>query len=132
MITDDMKNGIVQLRAYLPAQDFAVSHAFYEALGFEPHSLGPQLTDFQLGTFAFLLQDFYEQRFAENLMMHLMVENLDAWWSHINALKLDERFPVPPPTAPKVEPWGLRICYVYDPSGVLWHVAAETDKPKVP
>jgi uncharacterized glyoxalase superfamily protein PhnB len=22
-----------------------------------------------------------------------------------------------------VQPWGLRIAYVVDPSGVLWHVA---------
>ncbi len=128
MITDAMKDGIVQLRAFLPAKDFAVSHAFYEALGFEAHGVSPQLTHFQLGPFAFLLQDFYEQKFAENLMMHLMVEDVNAWWAHINALKLDERFPVPPPTPPQDEPGGLRICYVYDPAGVLWHVAQEIDQ----
>jgi len=22
-----------------------------------------------------------------------------------------------------MQPWGLRVAYVYDPTGVLWHVA---------
>ena len=27
------------------------------------------------------------------------------------------------PKPPTMQPWGLRIAYVIDPSGVLWHVA---------
>lgn len=27
------------------------------------------------------------------------------------------------PEPPAVQPWGLRITYLVDPSGVLWHVA---------
>jgi uncharacterized glyoxalase superfamily protein PhnB len=38
-------------------------------------------------------------------------------------LDLPERFGVPAPRAPAVQPWGLRIAYVVDPAGVLWHVA---------
>jgi uncharacterized glyoxalase superfamily protein PhnB len=30
---------------------------------------------------------------------------------------------VPAPKAPAMQPWGLRVAYVVDPSGVLWHVA---------
>ena len=30
---------------------------------------------------------------------------------------------VPAPSAPALQPWGLRIAYLVDPSGVLWHVA---------
>ena len=55
--------------------------------------------------------------------MQLMVDDLDAWWAHIEALDLPGRFGVRPPTAPAMQPWGLRVAYVFDPAGVLWHIA---------
>jgi uncharacterized glyoxalase superfamily protein PhnB len=57
------------------------------------------------------------------MMMQVMVDDLDAWWTHIASLDLDARFGVPAPRPPAVQPWGLRIVYVTDPAGVLWHVA---------
>ena len=56
-------------------------------------------------------------------MMQLMVDDLDAWWMHITALDLPRQFGVQPPKAPAMQPWGLRVAYIYDPGGVLWHVA---------
>jgi hypothetical protein len=60
---------------------------------------------------------------AENFMMQLMVDDLDAWWIHIGTLGLETEFSVPPPIAPTLPPWGLRVAYLVDPAGVLWHVA---------
>jgi len=56
-------------------------------------------------------------------MMQLMVDDLDAWWSHVEALDLAARFDVQSPRPPAVQPWGLRVAYLFDPSGVLWHIA---------
>jgi uncharacterized glyoxalase superfamily protein PhnB len=56
-------------------------------------------------------------------MMQLMVDDLDAWWTHIEALDLPGRFGVTAPRAPEMQPWGLRVAYVFDPAGVLWHIA---------
>jgi uncharacterized glyoxalase superfamily protein PhnB len=56
-------------------------------------------------------------------MMQLMVDDLDAWWAHIEGLDLPGKFKVPAPKAPAMQPWGLRIAYLVDPSGVLWHIA---------
>lgn len=56
-------------------------------------------------------------------MMQLMVDDLDAWWTHISGLNIASRYTVKEPTAPAMQPWGLRIAYLVDPSGVLWHVA---------
>src|SRR3546814_5905179 len=56
-------------------------------------------------------------------MMQLMVDDLDAWWTQIQSLDLPGNFRVAPPKAPALQPWGLRVAYVTDPSGVLWHVA---------
>ena len=53
----------------------------------------------------------------------LMVDDLDAWWTQVISLDLPANFGVTEPKAPAVQPWGLRIAYVVDPSGVLWHFA---------
>lgn len=109
-------------RPFLPAKDFELSKRFYEALGFEKR-LDADVVIFRIGRGEFLLQSYYQKEWAENFMMQLMVDDLDAWWAHIQSLDLPSRFGVAPPKAPALQPWGLRIFYLTDPSGVLWHVA---------
>lgn len=108
-------------RPFLPARDFALSKRFYAALGFET-LLDGEVAIFAVGTGSFILQNYYRPQWAENCMMQLMVDDLDAWWRHIQALDLPARFGVAPAKPPALQPWGLRVAYVYDPSGVLWHV----------
>jgi hypothetical protein len=110
-------------RPFLPAKDFGLSKLFYEALGFEKLLDAPDVAIFRMGRGTFLLQSYYQKDWAENFMMQLMVDDLDAWWSHIQALDLPGRFEVASPKPPALQPWGLRIAYLIDPSGVLWHVA---------
>ncbi len=110
-------------RPFLPAKDFALSKRFYESLGFTQELDAEDVAIFRIGASSFLLQKFYEKHWAENFMMQLMVDDLDAWWSRIAALQLPAAFGVPAPKPPAMQPWGLRIAYVVDPSGVLWHVA---------
>jgi hypothetical protein len=121
---------VVALRPFVPAKDFGLSRRFYEALGFEVTPLGDKLAQVQLGSrrgaFCFLLQDFYVKEWAENFMMHLLVDDLDRWWQHIDSLSLGQRFGVGAPRPPRIEPWGLRVAFVWDPTGVLWHIASET------
>jgi uncharacterized glyoxalase superfamily protein PhnB len=109
-------------RPFLPSKDFDLSKRFYETLGFEK-LLDGDVAIFEMGASGFILQRYYEKNWAENFMMQLMVDDLDAWWSHINALDLPGRFGVPAPKPPVLQPWGLRVAYVIDPSGVLWHIA---------
>jgi catechol 2,3-dioxygenase-like lactoylglutathione lyase family enzyme len=115
-------SGTELVRPFLPAKDFELSKRFYEALGFEKR-LDADVAVFRVGRGEFLLQAYYQKDWADNFMMQLMVDDLDAWWSLIQALDLPGRFGVTPPKAPALQPWGLRIAYVVDPSGVLWHVA---------
>lgn len=108
-------------RPFLPAKDFDLSKRFYEALGFEK-LLDAEVVIFRLGKGEFLLQNYYQKDWAENSMLQLVVDDLDAWWSHIQSLDLPGRFGVATPKAPKMQSWGLRVAYVFDPAGVLWHV----------
>lgn len=45
-------------------------------------------------------------------MMQLMVDDLDAWWAHIECLDLAEKFGVQPTKAPEMLPWGFRTASV--------------------
>jgi uncharacterized glyoxalase superfamily protein PhnB len=38
-------------------------------------------------------------------------------------LDLASRYGVQNPREPKWESWGLNVAYVFDPAGVLWHIA---------
>lgn len=118
--------GIRAFRPFLPAKEFETSLRFYKTIGFHAHPLGESLAELSLGTYAFLLQGHYVKEWAENTMMHVLVEDVDAWWQHIDSLALDRQFDVSPPAPPRVEPWGLTVAYVFDPSGVLWHFAQTT------
>ena len=118
----NIPGGTELARPFLPAKDFDLSKRFYEALGFEK-VLDSEVAIFNAGSGGFILQRYYQKDWAENFMMQLMVDDLDAWWAHIVSLDLPKRFGVPPPRPPSMQPWGLRIAYVVDPSGVLWHVS---------
>jgi uncharacterized glyoxalase superfamily protein PhnB len=115
-------SGTEQARPFLPAEDFVVSRNFYEALGFEK-LLDGEVAIFKAGSSTFILQNYYQKEWAGNFMMQLMVDDLDAWWTHIEGLDLPGNFNVQAPKAPAMQPWGLRVAYIVDPSGVLWHIA---------
>jgi hypothetical protein len=108
-------------RPFMPAKDYALSKNFYETLGFEK-ILDGDVAIFKAGSGGFILQRHYQKEWAENFMMQLMVDNLDVWWTHIVELDLPGKFHVPPPRPPAMQPWGLRVAFVVDPSGVLWHI----------
>jgi catechol 2,3-dioxygenase-like lactoylglutathione lyase family enzyme len=115
-------SGTEQARAFLPTKDLEVSKDFYVALGFTL-ILDSDVAILAIGQSEIILTRFYQKEYAENFMMQILVDDLDAWWDRISSLRLSERFGVPAPTEPAVQPWGLRIAYIIDPCGVLWHFA---------
>jgi uncharacterized glyoxalase superfamily protein PhnB len=115
----NVPTGTESARPFVPATDLALSKRFYIKLGFEI-ALDSEVAIFRVGSSSFILAPFDQ---ADNFMMQLMVDDLDAWWEHIAKLNLDTEFGIPPPRPPETQPWGLRIAYIVDPSGVLWHVA---------
>jgi len=115
-------SGTETVRPFLPAKDFNLSKRFYEELGFTK-VLDGDVAIFRMGATGFILQNYFQKDSSGNYMMQLMVDDLDAWWSRIASLDLPAKFGVPAPKPPALQPWGLRIAYITDPSGVLWHVA---------
>jgi Glyoxalase/Bleomycin resistance protein/Dioxygenase superfamily len=118
---------VIALRPFVPAKDFETSLRFFADLGFRAYRLGDLLASMHIGPFAFLLQGRPndDERFAANFMMHMFVEDIDAWWPRIADLDLSKRYGVKAPSAPALQPWGLVVAYVWDPSGVLWRIAKD-------
>jgi catechol 2,3-dioxygenase-like lactoylglutathione lyase family enzyme len=69
----------VEIKAFVPARDFELSKRFYVDLGFELESLSDDLAYFHAGGSSFLLQRFYVGEHADNFMMHMLVEDVEAW-----------------------------------------------------
>lgn len=109
------------IRPFVPAKDFAVSKAFYAALGFTTEYEDAELTILDFEGAGLLLQNYYVQAWAENCMAQLFVRDLEGWWPR--TADLVARFAVRPPRAPTLQPWGLRVGFVFDPAGVLWQVS---------
>jgi catechol 2,3-dioxygenase-like lactoylglutathione lyase family enzyme len=117
-------NGYAGVRPFLPSRDFTASKAFYAALGFTQVFDGDDVAIFTLGDTGFILQRYFQQDWAENFMMQLAVDDIDGWWTHIDGLDLPATFGVQTPKPPALQPWGLTVAYIFDPSGVLWHVTS--------
>lgn len=105
-------------------ENYEATKEFYLALGFSKlWDDGSSACEFATG--------FGAQRFLVTLhhgldngdaMLHFWVDDAQAWYDYMQALKLEERFPVTI-TPPVVTGWGWRITYVADPAGQKLHFA---------
>lgn len=109
--------------AFVPARDFAKSRSFYLDLGFRETWNGGGACGLQIDGRNIILQDFHVKDHSENFMMSLGVDDADAWWERINALGLKEKYQLGIANPPAMQAWGLRVLYITDPTGVLWHIA---------
>ena len=114
---------VIDVKAFVPARDIAVSKAFYTDLGFIINWSNDEIAELQIGSFRFLRQKFYVEQHAGNFMMGLHVEDGDAWWEDIQRKEFAKKYPGIMCKPPAMQPWGLRVLYLSDPTGVLWHIA---------
>lgn len=117
---------ITEIKAFVPARDFERSKQFYKDLGFTMASEGGGVAYFHFGRRSFLLQDFCAEALAENFMMHILVEDVDAWWHHVQASGVVEKYGVRL-TPIETQPWKMRDFCLSDPSGVLWRIGQNID-----
>jgi hypothetical protein len=119
-----MNLSVKELLTFVPSgADFQRTLAFYKALGFTADFESAELTLLRLGSCRFFLQNLVNAEMQNNFMMDLEVENLDDWWTHLQALELPIKFPGTRLRAPEIYPWGKREIHLIGPDGVLWHIA---------
>jgi len=112
---------ITEIKAFVPSKDFDLSKQFYQDIGFTMASDGGGIAYFHFDSVSFLLQDFCRDEFAENFMMHILVEDIEAWWAHIDASGVVDKYKA---KLSKIElqPWGMKDFCLIDPAGVCWHI----------
>jgi hypothetical protein len=116
----------IELKAFVPAKDFELSKQFYQDVGFVLASNTDGIAYFHHENVSFLLQNFYVKELAENLMMHLLVESVDSWWTAIRDAKIAKKYGVKV-TLVEQRPWRMRDFVLIDPSGVLWRIAENSE-----
>lgn len=117
---------VTEIKAFVPSKDFALSKQFYLDLGFKMASEGGGVVYFHFEQVSFLLQDFCAENLAENFMMHLLVQDVDAWWQQIEQTGIVQKYGVKLWPI-QLQPWGMRDFCLTDPSGVLWRIGQNVD-----
>ena len=117
---------VTETKAFVPAKDFEISKEFYRDLGFTMASEGGGVAYFHYEHVSLLLQDFCAEALAENFMMHILVENVDAWREHVQRSNVVSKYGVRI-TPIEVQPWRMRDFCLFDPSGVLWRIGQNVD-----
>jgi uncharacterized glyoxalase superfamily protein PhnB len=112
---------VEEIKAFVPSKDYELSKNFYKQIGFMMASDFDGVAYFYHGNSSFLLQDFYKQEFATNLMMSLKVIDVDAWHENILKSGVVEKYKVKV-SIPEIRPWGMKDFVLFDPCGVLWRI----------
>ena len=116
---------VTEIKAFVPAKDFGLSQQFYRDLGFTTASEGGGVAYFRFGSVSFLLQDFCAEGVAEHFNLHLLVEDVQAWWDHVQASGVVAKYGVRC-TELEDQPWGMRDFCLSDPAGVCWRIGQNT------
>jgi predicted enzyme related to lactoylglutathione lyase len=114
-----MALSIRDLKAYVPAKDFELSKRFYLALGFTLSPGWGDTADFELNGHRFRLQNYYVKDWADNFMMVMGVDDVEAWHRHISSVVTEGGFATVGVNPPEAVGDGHRVLHVVDPSGVL-------------
>lgn len=118
---------VSDVRTFLPAEDFATSKDFYVALGWTVKWSDANLALLEIANQRLYLQNGYAKEWAENCMLHLTVDDAEACFEQVTALIESKRFAGVRVSKPKQEPYGALVTYVWDPCGVLIHMAQWTN-----
>ena len=109
---------IRDLKVYMPAKDFEQSKRFYSALGFKMTPGWGGTADFELNGQRFRLQDYYVKDWANNFMVVMGVDDVEAWHQRARELAASGQFRAMQVKPPEPVDDSI-VLHVVDPSGVL-------------
>jgi catechol 2,3-dioxygenase-like lactoylglutathione lyase family enzyme len=118
---------IIDQRVFLPTRDLARSIDFYRRMGWKVRFQDDSIALVELGASRVFLQKYYQKEWADNTMVHLVVDDAVRWHEVAERVKKEGRFENVSIRAPQRE-YGALVTHVIDPAGVLLHFA-QMDKP---
>lgn len=115
-----MKLKAKSIRPFIGAKNFELSRSFYRDLGFRESVLSAGMSYFETDGMGFYLQHAYVKDWIDNTMVFMEVVDVHLFWNQLQSLNITATY-----ENARLEPvreleWG-KVCYVHDPSGILWH-----------
>lgn len=124
MSQENVELTATDVKVFVPAKDYQQSLAFYKRLGWKvlaDHDGG--LAELELANVRLFLQNYYQKHWANNFMIYINVTDVQAWYQHVQQIIASGDFPKVRVKEPEQQSYGDRVCFVWDPSGVLLHIA---------
>ena len=118
---------VLQIRTFVPSKDFEVSKKFYQDLGLEILWQNEELAEIGTPTQNFFLQKYYNEEWANNFMLQMFVDDLDALFN--TAKPLIEKYEGTKIRDIFEADYG-RTFHLIGPAGELWHLTETEDKSK--
>ena len=110
------------IEPFIPSgKDFQLSKRLFLELGFNVVWEAADYAGFENNGCKFILQNYNDKHFAENLMMRVTVNDLDEFWQKISEKDLPAKFGVKL-REPTDFPHGREVNLI-DIAGVCWHFA---------
>ena len=111
------------IKPFIGSRDFDESRDFYVALGWQLNFDAGDIAELELGGCRFYLQRYYQKQWCDNTMLHITVEDAEAWYQHVTAVLAERTFGAARVRPPKEQDYGALVTFVWDPVGVLLHFA---------
>ena len=110
----------LSLAPFVPSgREFQKSRQLFEALGFQIEWDGGDYVGFARDGCKFILQNYDNRTFAENLMVNVSVSDIKEFFKAVNDNKLAEKYGIRV-GAPTLQPYGEEV-NIIDLAGVCWH-----------
>ncbi|HEX2608439.1 MAG TPA: hypothetical protein VHK91_13710 [Flavisolibacter sp.] len=110
----------LSLAPFIPSgPDLVLAKRFFQDLGFTLTWDAGDYAGFEKDGCPFILQNYNDKHFAENLMINVRVTDADAFYAGLKDKKLEETYGIRI-MAPTNMPYGREV-NVIDPAGVCWH-----------
>ena len=110
----------LSLEPFVPSgSNFEGSKQFFQELGFVINWDAGDYIGFEKDGCKFILQNYNEKTFAENLMLNVKITNAEAFWKEVTEKKLPEKFGIRI-SKPMRQPYGIEV-NIIDLAGVCWH-----------
>ena len=111
------------IKTFIGSRNFDESRDFYVALGWNLNFDAGDIAELELGGHRFYLQKYYQRQWCENSMLHITVEDAEAWYHHVKAVLEARSYGAARVKAPEEQSYGALVTHVWDPVGVLLHFA---------
>lgn len=111
------------LRTFVGSKDFETSRDFYLALGWRVNFDEGEIAELELCGQCFYLQRYYHESWCNNSMLYLTVADATAWHKHIERVLAAKAYGGARTKPPVPADYAKLVTHMWDPSGVLWHLA---------